>query len=373
MPDRSMEGGESRTGSVGSFLIRTWRPLLVVVGVAGGSVGLWTWLKPGEPNLPRYEGFETQEPGYQPGGSGCDPSRLARLAIPGREAADERDRCSEAAEDYRLKANDLIQQTRSAEAAEAIVRLTYGQSLMALTGLILGGITMVAAIAAAVYARQAASETKRGANAAADAADAAAEANSLNRQTLVADQRPWIKVGVTVAGPVVWGHETCLISMSVAMENIGKTPAREVVVYTRACTSSIIGEARGKLTIENNHVANQLQLAHWCETERESGGATIFPNERTEHKLDVGLTAGIVMRNKKARERAGPTGDQLSIYVVGCVDYRNAFDASIHQTGFIFDVFREAPGKSRLFGPSDGDIPAAQVRFRPYSTGGRVC
>jgi hypothetical protein len=165
-------------------LTQAWRGVLAFVVVALSLTVLWVGLKPGEPNLPRYQGFERQEAGHRPGGSGCDPSRLARLTIPSREAANERDRCTEAAEEYRLKANDLIQQTRSAEAAEAIVGLTYGQSSMAHVGLILGFVTTVAAIAAAIYARQAASETMRSARAAADAADAA-------NKTLAAE-RAWI-------------------------------------------------------------------------------------------------------------------------------------------------------------------------------------
>lgn len=188
---------------------------------------MWFVLQPGEPDLPRYQGFEEQEPGYQPGGSDCDPSRLAGLVIPSRKAAEERERCAESREDYRLQANDLIQQTRSADAAQAVVALTYEQSRIAVVSLIVGFFTLSAAILAAYYARHAATQTKRGAS-------AAKRAVAVARDTAGQQLRAYVSVTHVSLAPLATGKP---IKHEVTVKNAGQTPAYKLIAWSKLVIS----------------------------------------------------------------------------------------------------------------------------------------
>lgn len=122
---------------------------------------LWAGLRPREPDLPAYQYGERASADYQPGGAGCQPRQLASLADKGK-AASERKRCADATEQHRLQREDLIQQTRAADAAQAQAATNYDLARMALWGTIGGFLTLIAASLAAVYAREAAIEARRG-------------------------------------------------------------------------------------------------------------------------------------------------------------------------------------------------------------------
>jgi hypothetical protein len=358
VPDRG-PGGHRRVVAAALRHLTKARPLLFVTALAGCCGFLWFFLQPGEPNHPRYEGFEKQKSGYQPGGPGCDLSRLARLPIPSREAAEERERCREAAEDYRLQANDLIQQTRSADAAQSVVALTYEQSRIALAGLILGLLTLAAAGAAAFYARRAAIETERGADAAADAVKASTEGNRLNREAFIADQRPWLSVEATAAGPIVWKGNAVEMKFLFVIENVGRTPALNV----RIDVELRVELGSGRLDEE------QRRLADEARARPAYMGHTVFPGRRLE--ISYILEAGAA---ELANASAAMGGSDLILpHILGCASYYSAFAEGSHQTGFIYEILRRWPdGSHRLVGRSGGDVPADQLVFREWLRPGRI-
>jgi hypothetical protein len=120
------------------------------------AVGLRTW--PITPPLQSYGEEQPRDTKYRPGGSACEPAALIKL---GREAGVRAaDACRREAEEFRQKTNDLIQQTRSANAAEAQTEVS-NQALWMLWFQTLGGfLTLFAAIGAALYARRAAVATE---------------------------------------------------------------------------------------------------------------------------------------------------------------------------------------------------------------------
>lgn len=136
-------------------MLRGYRSfILAVVGVLIGSALIWAYLKPPYPSLPTEEYQKAADGKYSPGSPACYPSRLDSLSK--REASDERYRCEQGAEEHRLKSDDLVQQTRAADAAYVMAGLSYNQSLMMLAGTILGLLTLVSAFAAVLYAKRAA-------------------------------------------------------------------------------------------------------------------------------------------------------------------------------------------------------------------------
>lgn len=115
------------------------------------------------PLIPTLERFHYDDPRnahYRPGGSECEPTALAAL----RDAKVRLNRtqdCQKQAEEYRQRSDDLVQQTRAANAADAQARVAVQglwTSWFQTTG---GFLTLAAAVAAAVYARDAAKEGKR--------------------------------------------------------------------------------------------------------------------------------------------------------------------------------------------------------------------
>lgn len=166
------------------MLRRNWGIFLVIGLAVVGSPLLWFALQPGKPNLPVYEYAERGSPNYQAGGSRCQPSVLA-TTMDRREAASQGERCAKEAEDHRLQSNDLVQQARAADAAQAQALLAYKMTLMGVFGTIAGFLTLLAAGSAAYYARGAAREAKRN-------ADFTEGANEISRETAQAQLRPWI-------------------------------------------------------------------------------------------------------------------------------------------------------------------------------------
>jgi len=200
-----------------------WRIIAAIVGlVAVVSLACWLTLKPGQPDIPVYQGLEAQGAQYRAGGSGCDPLRLQSLK---GEAANERNRCAEAEEEHRLKSNDLVQQTRAANAAEAVARLTYNQSRLMVLQTIGGLITLFAAIFAAWYAKSAAEEARRGATAAERGVTHATEVSQTELRASLKSEHETFKPS---------GDKDREYIVALKIRNVGQTPAHGLVIYADA-------------------------------------------------------------------------------------------------------------------------------------------
>lgn len=136
------------------MLKRYRNDFLAVGGCVVLAIFLALFLQPQNVNLSGNTGYQEQATGYRAGGYDCQPDAIKALSS--GERARRAITCQEAEEEHRLKTNDLIQQRRAADAAEATSIFTFQQTRIAAWGMALGLITMAAAIAAAFYARDAA-------------------------------------------------------------------------------------------------------------------------------------------------------------------------------------------------------------------------
>lgn len=127
---------------------------MVGIAVAVVAVVMALTLQPENPNLAGNAGYQEEAADYQAGGGDCQQPEIERLT--GRKRTRRAATCAEAEEEHRLKANDLIQQRRAADAAEASAVIAYQQTRIAAWGIALGIVTMAAAVGAALYARSAA-------------------------------------------------------------------------------------------------------------------------------------------------------------------------------------------------------------------------
>lgn len=133
------------------------------VAFIASIIAIITW--PRVPTLEPYTDQGARAEQIRPVSLACSPVTIAAIRD-GRERTSRADACAEKVEEHRLSTNDLIQQTRAADAAGAQA-IIAGQGLWTAWFQTIGSfITLAAAIGAAIYARAAALETKRSADAA---------------------------------------------------------------------------------------------------------------------------------------------------------------------------------------------------------------
>lgn len=263
-----------------------WRLYTAIgcVALLACVIGWVTW--PRVPTLRTYSAEQPRTGDYRPGGYQCNPKALAAIRDQ-KVASDKRIDCQKQTEEYRLNTNDLIQQTRAADAAEAQAQVA-SQGLWTAWLQSLGGfLTLCAAVAAAIYARDAAKHTKRGADVAKDALDdsrtaAADQAIALNRQLELARQsidasigaqRPWMALRaefreIPSIDPVGgWLR----VNIRINAVNLGKNPAIKLRVGTRM-----------EPFIMENGDGNWLELARADAIKAWSNHAIVFPGEAYE-------------------------------------------------------------------------------------------
>ncbi|MEA3018035.1 MAG: hypothetical protein QOI38_2757 [Sphingomonadales bacterium] len=310
------------------------RFILAVVGILIAATAIWTYLKPAYPIIPTSEYQKAEDTEYSPGNPRCYPSRLDSLSD--REAADERYRCEQVAEQHRLKSDDLVQQTRSAEAAVALVGLTYNQSLMLLAGTIFGLLTLVAAFAAVLYAKR--------------AADAAADTLSHAKNTAARELRPWVSVGV-IAKRVVGGPAYYQIEFDVVCTNLGQTVAKEFRMYSRM----IFAE-------DNPREAVQDWWRKWQEP-TEVVRTALMPGEE-----NVSPMFATTAKDKMAWRVTGLDGKQRAMpIVVVSVFYRTDLDEHWHRTDRAYSLGEKGETMGCYITEGIENLSADELAVRPYS------
>ena len=135
-----------------------------VAGFLAAAVALGFWLEPEPPHLANEQGFQEVSKSYHAGGSGCDPAKIRSLPIRLRQS--KTDACTDAEEQFHAATNGIIEAKSAAIAANAQAIFAYKQTRIATWGGIIGGLTLIAAIGAAIFAERAAYHTGRSANAA---------------------------------------------------------------------------------------------------------------------------------------------------------------------------------------------------------------
>lgn len=198
------------------------------------AVGVSWAVLPRKAELSIYS-YEAPRPeaGARPNGD-CLPEILARIKDPVLKTQ-RLAKCDEAQEAYRLQTNDLIQQTRAADAAQAQSGLAYQGLWLGLVQAIGGIATLFAAIAAAAYARQAAWETRRSANAAIDTLVHARQMSQLELRAYV----DLIVKGVSVKRPGKTSKDA-VVNFDLHFKNFGNTPAKHFAYCTSYVISSLI-------------------------------------------------------------------------------------------------------------------------------------
>jgi len=314
--------------------------IFIVMGFCLGPAIAWV-LWPGSPELPTYGWEETAYSNYEPGGAGCQPSQLDRLPT-NRERLRKREACEDSAEQYRIQTNDLKQQTRAADAAAASVWIAEWQSKATVFGLIVGFYTLAAAVAAAIFAKRASDETKRG-------ADAAERAIDDSRSIGEAQARAYLtvtKAGFSIDCEPRDHPSLPAFKLKLEFRNSGQTPAVNVSYY---CTAVVVPwRDRAVLpildTIPHENYVNNITPDKPSDFEASCFGIAVYWRE---------YVAGWRTVNHNT-----PFGDIPMLAIYGVVIYDDIFGKTF-RSRFVFALEGHEPKEKVAF--AKDDLPTLQT------------
>lgn len=220
-PDLAQDRSPPPSGTGKSRARRTgtadWTLLAIGLGALIAAALAWALLLPSDPKSERLEPSQYGSLPYVPDPS-CAPERLAETDP--AEGSRKRYRCRLAIEEQRPSEAELVQQVRSANAAEATVDLTYRQSIMLAAGTAVGFLTLVAAFLAALYARNAAAEAKR-------SSDSAESSLAHARAVADAELRAWVSVAIEVRR-IEKLEDSYSFEYDLVLTNLGKSVAKAI-------------------------------------------------------------------------------------------------------------------------------------------------
>jgi hypothetical protein len=209
------------------------------------------------------------------------------------------------------------------------------------------------------FTKRAADAAQASANAANTHAVAAEEANRINRDLLIATQRPWVSARLTIAGDLIYRDDgAAVLPITCTLKNIGRTPATSVWPRIRGVLQGPAGK--------NNVGLQRLFMAEIRQSDDISRqfGHIIFPNQ------EIPVETAIILLNDeiKASQAAEAEREILQIAVIGFVEYQFTFPDQPRETGFIYMVLAEHPRLQRMtftIFRDLGDIPRDKLDIRP--------
>lgn len=198
--------------------------------------------------------------------------RAADQAKPGNTAAAQLDRIANAVENlpkatppdggcesgHEDRQSELCAQWKAADAAIEAAQAAWYQFYLGVGGLLVGLATFIAAVAAAIFARKAAIETEKGAQAAIDAVGETKKANQIARDSMKNQLRPYLDIESVKPAKLTESDETVLVTL----KNFGQTPAMKVQVAStfRRCA---IGAAKiGKINLTQASTCRDIPPNH---------------------------------------------------------------------------------------------------------------
>ena len=203
-----------------------------------------------------------------------------------------------------------------------------------------------------------------------DAAKAAQKSADVAADTLKASQRAWLKVAITIGGPLTFAEDgSCNTAIAVTITNVGNTPATNITVHGWIIPIRSRGNFHGD---EHRRRADGLRKSPI------PGGFALFPNDTFPQSvgspqwlLGIGALRQEMEDGIAANENINPPENRVWLAVAGVIDYTFPADAERHhQTGFLFNLvsakgnFQRIPG-SRTY-VAQGDLRLVEI---PWDTG----
>jgi len=155
-------------------------------------------------------------------------------------------------------------------------------------------------------------------------------------ESLVLQQRPWVKIKHRILRPLTFGTEAWKGPVASAvigdiLENVGQSVALNVLSWEDIIPMDSDGSIR----------TARLRQSEMCDayrhrTPRSLTGYMLFPKD---NPWVQNSTVGPKMETVLKATASSPISGKVGFVLVGCVSYRSAFepkDSSMHQTGFTY-------------------------------------
>jgi hypothetical protein len=298
---------------------------------------------------------------------GTEEHPLVVKAAPGPATEEDRQRDARHASE---RAEDIAFRTESDRQRHTVDKWILGASLATALILVIQGIAFFVQAqemhrsvqemkASTAVAQQAAESAKL-------SADAAVSANTLSREALLAEHRPWVRFSVVPLSLRLTPSGWELVFNSL-LENIGTAPAlrvqftAEMMPHILASWRADEGEVNAaEMLAQSTDIGAELQRfsAQVMQVAEQSPvfGALMFPRDRvtsryTINRSDDAFALGL--------GRRGYSGQLL---VLCGVTYKSAIDQSWHHTAIPFSVW-PIGGQSAQIRPLDGRFEAGLGQF----------
>jgi hypothetical protein len=154
----------------------------------------------------------------------------------------------------------------------------------------------------------------------------AAEAAKTSAQAAERANRPWIKVSISLFGPIVFEDHGATFHVRFLLKNIGIAPATTVDVWPKIVLGYAVDH---KPAIDMGaELENIIKEQKAMPKGTEKFGYSIFPKEKMECDVRVCVQKSEIEKSVAIRGYISPT-------LIGAARYNFAQDSETHYTGFI--------------------------------------
>jgi hypothetical protein len=165
-----------------------------------------------------------------------------------------------------------------------------------------------------------------------DSADAAKSAAKTASESLLLQNRPWVKIRHRISSPLTFAIDAARMKLRDTLENVGPTVAVNVLTW----------EDMIPVDRDQSYATAFRRQREWCDANRHPNpvglsGYTLFPHDPFEQESNVGSTKETIDRAIRESETVG----KIRFVIVGCVCYKAPFEprsAPTHQTRFVYEL-----------------------------------
>ena len=231
--------------------------------------------------------------------------------------------------------------------------LTYSTVALAISTFLLFLFTYRLSRDARKVATRQAGEMQRALALSESTANAAIESNNISRAAMIADQRPWVSVGVEIGGPLAYDANDWdagirwHIPLRYKLQHLGKTPATKVSFFAEIIpftlphwpTNMIKDGMPQGLPIPGTDIAKEIEsvcgFPETMATHNMGWGHVLFPGEREERIFGLN---GNPSRFDDAKKT--PEGYHGQFLIVVCVTYGSPYSDEPYRTAKAFNLYK---------------------------------
>ncbi len=211
------------------------------------------------------------------------------------------------------------------------------------------------------------------------ATEAATKSADVAQKTLVATQRPWVSVRLSLGGEVKFDQRGVSTPIVLRMKNVGNSPAIGIWIDAEPVLSFGM---EGEVINKQRSILANLRKTH--QPGAPGYGHMLFPGEDFVDNISFQISREKIKEYQTRMAKSyghdfgkPPPSDLNSVFpilpdIVGCVFYEFSFDESVHKTGFIAELYRTDPlhpNVRRGIGLDAGGTPANSLTLTPLIVG----